>query len=84
MNITRLGAIILLCIVLMIVPSYVHVGQGQTSISPTATNQCLDFDGDGTCEYIILANGTQVTNPLQAERSIGDIKDGTGYELSIL
>jgi hypothetical protein len=81
MNITRLGAIILLCIVLMIVPSYVHVGQGQTPTSPTATNQCLDFDGDGTCEYIILANGTQVANPLQAERPSGAPKtvQGTNF-----
>ena len=71
MNMTRLVVIIPLCIVLMLVPSYVHVGQGQTSTSPTATNQCLDFDGDGTCEYIILANGTQVANPLQAEQSTG-------------
>lgn len=65
---------------LMIVPSYVHLGQGQTFTSPTATNQCLDFDGDGTCEYIILANGTQVANPLQAEKSTGTSKaQGTNF-----
>ena len=80
MNMTKLGAIILLCLVLMLVPSYVNVGQGQgqTTTTPTATNQCLDFNGDGTCEYIILANGTQVANPLQAERSTGTSKTAQG------
>jgi hypothetical protein len=78
MNMNRLVGPILLSIVLMLVPSYVNVGQGQTSTSPTATNQCLDFDGDGTCEYIILANGTQVANPLQAGQSTGTSKTAQG------
>jgi hypothetical protein len=26
--------------------------------------QCIDFNSDGICEYVVLANGTMVTNPL--------------------
>jgi len=39
---------------------------GQTTVfDSTATpNQCLDFNNDKVCEYIILNNGTQVANPL--------------------
>jgi hypothetical protein len=49
----------------VIVPSTAY---GQTTLlNSTATpNQCLDFNGDGTCEYIVLANGTQVANPLSS------------------
>ena len=33
--------------------------------TPPATTppQCLDFDKDGICEFIVLANGTMVENP---------------------
>jgi hypothetical protein len=44
---SKVVAPILLCLVLMLVPSYVHVGQGQSTTTPAATDQCLDFNGDG-------------------------------------
>lgn len=53
----------------VIVPAsaYSQIADLNTStatINGTAQNQCLDFNNDKVCEYIILSNGTQVANPL--------------------
>jgi hypothetical protein len=47
----------------VIVPASAY---GQTTVlnSNATPNQCLDFNSDKICEYIILANGTQVANPI--------------------
>jgi hypothetical protein len=66
MNLNRLVAPILLAVVLMLLPSYIFEGQSQTAAHPAASTQCIDFDQDKTCEYIMLANGTMISNPLQA------------------
>ena len=50
------------------IPSYFYVGQGQTNPPPTETNQCIDFDQDKTCEFILLTNGTMIANPSQTEQ----------------
>jgi hypothetical protein len=61
----------------MISPFYAY-GQSQIAalppaVGPTTTSmpatimpiaQCIDFNSDGVCEYVVLANGTMITNPL--------------------
>ena len=68
MFLNRLVAPIFLCIVLALIPSYFYVGQGQTNPPPAETNQCIDFNQDKTCEFILLTNGTMIANPLQTEQ----------------
>jgi hypothetical protein len=68
MFLNRLVAPIFLCIVLALIPSYFYVGQGQTNPPPAETNQCIDFDQDKTCEFILLTNGTMIANPLEPDQ----------------
>jgi hypothetical protein len=67
MDLNRLVVPILLSIVLLLIPSYVYVGQGQT-ITTTTTHQCIDFNQDKVCEFILLANGTVMKNPIVSEQ----------------
>jgi hypothetical protein len=59
-------SLFLITVILSVIAPATAYGQ-TTVLNSTATpNQCLDFNGDGTCEYIVLANGTQIANPLPA------------------
>ena len=53
----------------------------QTQTQTPVSTQCLDFNQDGICEYIILANGTQVANPMSQKTVVvqnsTDTDDGT-------
>lgn len=61
-----------LALVSMLVPSYAYgqVAALQPMPAPTQTQtqmvytQCIDFNTDKVCEYIVLANGTTIANPL--------------------
>ena len=77
MFLNRLVAPIFLCIVLALIPSYFYVGQGQTNPPPTETNQCIDFDQDKTCEFILLTNGTMMANPFQTEQPTKETSEVT-------
>jgi hypothetical protein len=75
-----LSLISLAVVLSMIAPSYVY-GQNQIAalppaVGPTTTSmaattmpiaQCIDFNSDGVCEYVVLANGTMITNPSQGQ-----------------
>jgi hypothetical protein len=45
----------------LLVPVYGY-SQGPTATLLTQ-QQCLDFNQDKICEYVVLANGTMVANP---------------------
>ena len=64
MDLNKLVVPTLLSIVLLLIPSYVYLGQGQTTtITSITTRQCIDFNQDRICEFILLANGTMMKNP---------------------
>lgn len=68
MDLNRLVIPILLSIILLLIPSYVYMGQGQTTTTTTSTSrQCIDFNQDKICEFILLANGTMMKNPASSE-----------------
>ena len=58
--------IISFALVSMLVPVFAYA-QSQTDTSPTQTSQpqCLDFNQDKICEYVVLVNGTMVANPFE-------------------
>jgi hypothetical protein len=65
-------SLISLALVSRLVPSYAYgqVAALQPLPTPTQTQtqmvytQCIDFNTDKVCEYIVLANGTTIANPL--------------------
>lgn len=65
-------SLISLALVSMLVPSYAYgqVAALQPMPTPIQTQsqmvytQCIDFNTDKVCEYIVLANGTTIANPL--------------------
>jgi hypothetical protein len=72
-----IGLIALVAVFSMTIPTYAYgqsqiaalppaVGPTTTSSSPSTmpTAQCIDFNSDGVCEYVLLANGTLISNPL--------------------
>ena len=63
-TVKALLAIIMLAIISMTAPLFSYA-QSPPAGLPTRTPQpqCLDFDQDKICEYVVLANGTMIANP---------------------
>jgi hypothetical protein len=63
---TLLGLIFIAIVTSMMVP-YLHAQVAESTPTPTPTmipTQCIDFNQDRICEYVVLASGTMVDNPL--------------------
>jgi hypothetical protein len=65
-------SLVSLTLISILVPSYAYgrIAALQPMPAPIQTQtqmvytQCIDFDMDKICEYIVLANGTTIANPL--------------------
>jgi hypothetical protein len=60
------------------VTAYSQISEPNNVSTPpqVQSTQCLDFNQDGICEYIILANGTQLENPKQKQVEQVEIRPG--------
>ena len=70
-------ALSLVLILYLLIPAtaYSQISKLNNESTPTQTQtpvstQCLDFNQDGTCESIVLVNGTVIKNPDLPPRSV--------------
>ena len=80
-----LSLVLILCL-LIPATAYSQISELNNESTPTQTQtqtvstQCLDFNQDGTCESIVLANGTAIKNPDLPPRSVS--MDGSSSNLT--